>query len=64
MASTVTTPVAARIPNELVEPFRSQARRFGLTPSQAIATLVAGALAVEPTPAAPPIDPLQSAERP
>ena len=47
MPSTVTTPVAARIPNELVEPFRQQAQRFGLTPSRAVAALIEGALLVE-----------------
>jgi hypothetical protein len=47
MPSTVTTPVAARIPNELVEPFRRQARRFGLTTSQAVAALIEGALLAE-----------------
>lgn len=47
MSSTTTTPIAARIPNEHAAAFRRQAARYGLTPSKAIATLVAGALAIE-----------------
>lgn len=47
MSSTVTTTIAARIPNADAAAFRRQAARYGLTPSRAIEALVAGALAVE-----------------
>lgn len=47
LPSTITTVVAARMPNELAADFRRQAARFGLTRSEALAALVAGAVAVD-----------------
>lgn len=47
MPSTISTPLSARVPNEQAAAFRRQAARFGLTPSMALATLVAGALIIE-----------------
>ena len=39
-----TTVIAARVPTADAERFREQANRYGLSPSRAVATLVAGAL--------------------
>jgi hypothetical protein len=47
LPSMVTSTVATRIPNEQVAAFRLQAARYGLTPSRALAALVAGTLAIE-----------------
>jgi hypothetical protein len=47
LPSTVTTVVAARVPNDEVLAFRRQAARYGLTPSKALAALVAATLAIE-----------------
>lgn len=50
MPSTITSPISARVPNEQLAAFREQAARYGVTPSMAIATLVASALIVEQLP--------------
>jgi hypothetical protein len=47
LPSTVTTTIAARVPNAELIAFRRQAARYGLTPSKALAALVAGTLAIE-----------------
>jgi hypothetical protein len=48
MPSTVTTPVAARIPNAEVDVLRAYAGREGLTVSAWIARLIAAALPRQP----------------
>jgi len=47
MASTITTTITARIPNEEAAAFREQARRHGLAPSQAACALIRGAVYYE-----------------
>ena len=49
-AAPATAVITARVPAEDADAFRAQAARFSLRPSQAVAALVAGALAVEPNP--------------
>ena len=44
VSSTVSTPFGVRIPNEQVPALREQAKRYGLTPSKAIAATSATAL--------------------
>ena len=45
MPSTVTTPVATRIPNQYLPAVRDDAARFGLSTSKAVAMIIEGALA-------------------
>lgn len=47
MPSTITRPIATRLTHAQREQFLEQAARFNLTPSAALAALVAGALAAE-----------------
>ena len=47
MASTISTTITARIPNEDAAALRDQAARFGLSPSKAIAALIRGAVLIE-----------------